>query len=473
MASRNPISSPSGPSASDPPENKIFLFTVYIVSLCILYRETTGDQILLYLGSLNLSIHDVILLSTTACLISLRKQIKITLISLIIGVIVAITFIGFLRGLFSTPYDAVFALRSTGSFAILLAVSLLLPAQGRIFADTRRAIIISSLALAALVALRTVFGASLFNTNDIIRELDINDGGRALTSAGALWLAFGAIFAAERTMAPNQGPHLRFKYGIVLSVLCIALVVSGQGTANAAGLLSILLVLAIAPGPFRSLRVSAIGTLALLGLVIVAASDLLTYDTLEHLMPSGMESWLLRRSGNLETRQEIWAGLMVDFESWPWISQYFGLPMGERPTIFVSLWGGIYWEYGIHSMYYGYLTVTGLVGVALYVLLLGLTAFGNAVRLKRTPSSPYLPGPSVGLALTVMCAVFGYSYDLRNEQGLMLAFAIAGATRSPPSRTGAKPAGSGSAGDRASPRMQAAAPRNAGMRSGLGHGDAP
>ncbi|MEP9376357.1 hypothetical protein ABLE91_06585 [Aquabacter sp. CN5-332] len=452
-------------------QSSIILYTTCVISFCVLFKEITGSQTLLYVGALNFSIHDVIFLSTVACLIALLKKIKLNAISLIIIALVAITLAGFLRGLLVSPYDAVFALRSTGAFIVLLVISVLLPDEGRIFADIRRVVIVSSIILASLVALRSIFGASLFITDDIIREVDINDGGRALTSAGALWLAFGGIFAAERAIAPRQGPHVRLNYGIILLVLCVALVASGQGTANAAGLLSILLVLAIAPGPSRELRVAAIGTMTLLGLVIVTASDLLTYDSLEHLLPSGMENWLLRRSANLETRQEIWAGLMVDFDSWPWISQYFGLPMGERPTIFISLWGGIYWELGVHSMYYGYLAVAGLVGVTLYVLLLGLTAFGNLTRLKKTPSNPYLPGPSVGLALTMMCAVFGYSYDLRNEQGLMLALAIASSTKSAPSRRMLQPVGPKRAGDLLPSRMKAAMPETADVRSRFGRGE--
>lgn len=418
-------------SRSEGVDDLAVLWMVWIVAACVTYSEITGGHHIVYIGSVNFTTIDVMFLASTACLLILapKRLIKFNIISSIIILLIVITLFSFLRGFMISNFEAVFALRSIGIFPALLALALVLPEESLVYDHIRRAVTTTGLVITGLVALRLMFGVKLFMTDELLLEFDVNDGGRALSSSGALWLAFGAIFAAEKTVAPRHVVQGRLKPAIVLALLCVAMIASGQGTSNAAGLLAILVVLAVTPGPFRDMRMLALGNLAILIFVLISAAGLLSYDALFDLLPAGMENWLLRRSANLEMRHMIWTALMADFDTWPWLSQNFGLPMGVHPTLLLPIWGGYFWEASIHSMYYGYLTITGRVGVTLYVVLLGLLTWRNFKRLATTPVSPLWPGPSVGLGLTVLCTVFGYSYDLRYEQGLMLGLAVVAATK--------------------------------------------
>ena len=115
---------------------------------------------------------------------------------------------------------------------------------------------------------------------------------------------------------------------------------------------------------------------------------------------------------------------MFDFARWSVFEQWFGLPAGQEPVIFMPILGGFYWEHSIHSMYYGLLPLNGLVGFALYLTLIGTELKKSIVLTFNGKTSDDRASSGLSLAMWTLLIIFGLSYELRAENGVMIAQAL-------------------------------------------------
>ena len=99
-------------------------------------------------------------------------------------------FISVARGLMDDPFAALIKVRSIGPVPIFLFLAALLNAEPYNWRPVLTAIRRTGLLLCLVVFIRTAFGPETLYFGEYVTVLDINDGARALTSSGALFLGF-------------------------------------------------------------------------------------------------------------------------------------------------------------------------------------------------------------------------------------------------------------------------------------------
>jgi len=386
---------------------RISLFAVQALFLTTVYSEIVGHATLFFVGSFNLTIAEPTLALSMATVIVLLvcRTPHFDFRILLLAAISSLTFMSFLRGLMVGPYEALFSLRANGPFTATLLLSCLLPMNPEFWSRIERTIVLAGLMLAGLAYLRLVLGPTFLIQMHFLDETAINDGGRALSSQGAVIIG-AAVLLQMRQVWQQKGFSL-----VSLCILVPGLLLSRQATASLATMCGFVILISLQPGPTRPLRIwlAGLGIFLVLFCVLIVPS-IVDPDTLEAVAPKAIVGDLLRRSQTLDTRQFVWAGLMRDFYGWSVEDQLFGLPAGVKPSIVIPLWGGLVWKASIHSMYFGLLPQIGIVGLALYLVL--LLAFAARAFTLSMSSSNEQRGPMIA-ALTVLVAIFGFSYELR------------------------------------------------------------
>lgn len=412
------------------------MWAIWAVLGTALFNALTGDLTLLTIGGYNFQIPEFVLifLLPALLLLAMRTTPVLSLTTTLIWTFAAIWGFGLLRGLADAPAAALTSLRSTAILPIFLLLATYLPKYEMPSDRILNAVKIAGALAGALVLLRTLFGPILFYSASIASQPDINDGGRAISAAGALLIAAAAIVAVYQAFAQAQLKRLRWRQLLTAMLLIAALLMSLQATAILAGLAGLLAVFCLAPGTYRTLRQLGLAAMVVSAmLILLAAPDLFSEQGLAGLLPADLAFQLSRRAANLNTRNFIWSGLLDSFQYWSTVDQLFGLPAGTRPQVLVPLWGGTYWEFSMHSMYFGLLPYAGIAGLAVFLALMVVLLFETWRKRDRATT---ISG-TLGFAFAAMLLVYGYGYDLRNEQGLFLALAAVSAMQGRQARAAA------------------------------------
>lgn len=410
-------------NSSDPWVRAVFWTTL----LLGFYREVAGSFTIMVIGSYNFTIVEpVVILCGLAILRVMSRAPGLSLRNVLMMSFGGLILIGFSRGLLVRPYDAITSLRLTGPLALILVWGAFIPAVETWHPRVQRALVTVGVMLGVVVMLRAVMGPSFLVIADVSNDLDINDGGRSLSAQGAIMLGSAAIVSLSRFFQRGFDGRARMVGVLVAAFLLVALLMTKQATATLAVIAALAGFFALAPGPLRNIRVLVL-TIAFgaAGFLYYVLPDLIS--DFNSLLPPSMAFDLSHRSQTFEARMEIWDGLLVDFHTWNWLSQLIGLPAGVKPVVWIQRWGGMYWDLSIHSMYYGVLPYAGVLGLCLYVLTLATAALGCVVRSFREGYSAF-PDAPLGFALIIIIAILGVSYEIRNENALLVVLSVAGAT---------------------------------------------
>lgn len=382
-------------------------------------RELFGDYRIMQIGAFDLSSYDLMIgTSLAACgwLSVIGRRIAVTVGSSLLLAIAGLALLNLLRGVPHHGIEALMALRATFPFVTYSLMGLLLAGAKFRYGDALQVFLKTAFVLSVLLFARSLLGPSYLYWGEYQNTYQINDGGRPLSANGTLLIGIGLLVMLPRLrrLSPTNF-DLRVAAGSTF--LFVALIISYQATAVVASLAAIATFIALDRGRARGFRAWAvvIGLISVAGLFAIA--DLLA------LLPKWIVGDVAQRAGNLGTRREVWDAFLDSFEGWPLANQLFGLPAGELPRFFVNTSGvTAEWQVSIHSMYFGTLPWTGVCGIVAYCTFL-LWVFLRCIwgALQRRPS---VLNPAVGAAFCVAVAIFGYSYEVRGEQNLLLALAI-------------------------------------------------
>ena len=382
-------------------------FAVWTVFLGALFRELANSTVLIELGGFNIQVFELGILATLIAIAFLAQRFKpsLRLPGLLALGLAGLLFLHILRGFALGPTNGIEALRASGPVAAILVLGIYLAAAKCSFGKIRSAIeIIAS--LAALLALGRLLGG--------VPIYEDFASGRPATSGGAMLIGAGLIFAVVN-WRPTAAPGLLWRTAKV-GFLGLALLVSQQATAIVATLIAIVVLLALY---WTRSRRWSIASLA--GLLCIILPTFLLRDWIISLLPEWIIGSRYERNSNLEWRQEIWQQVLNDFERWSVIDKLAGLPGGVVPT--VQLNNFTFWEHSLHSQYIGTLSAAGALGLFLYIALLLVIIF-LCIRALLTSGPPMQTEISLAIAFCTQLAVFGYSYELRPEHGLILMIAL-------------------------------------------------
>lgn len=389
--------------------HKPVMAAVYTILFFAVYQCVLSISSIVSIGSYNLTSAEVVLVVTVgACVYVASKQaVALSGSRLIMLMLAGLAFLSFSRGFLDDPFAASVMLRSTGVLIAVMILGAIAPREPRLFDAISRALINTGRILGVLVFLRLIFGPSLFMLTGHQFYLGFAEDGRPIVALGAFIIAGAAILSLSLFV---RGRSAKDGWGAAFCFL--SLLLSGQATAFMAGALGCVIILACEKGASLGGRQIASGLVLLfcLALVIVAQMPGVADNA-----PAFIQNLAQQRNNTFSTRQAIWSGLTADFQTWGIADQLLGLPANLKPKIYLLLWNGSFWNRSIHSMYFGSLVYMGLLGAASYVAMLlagivsGLGRLSKGVAIRGDTAAQ-------GIALCVLCAVYGYSYELRNSE---------------------------------------------------------
>lgn len=375
--------------------------TIWLLLAGGVVREVLGQTEIVSFGSYSLHSIDPCLFTAMLAMLGhvLHRQRGWPLYTVPILVMSGLIAFNFIRGLATDFATALLWFRANGGIVLLLLLAGFMRPSARIMRTARNALLVCAVALGVLVLLRLATYPSLFMALDV-SDAEVNDGGRALSAQGTFLMVLASGLVTTEIL--QRG---RFRWN-PLTLLAIALPVlillTRQGTAIIAEFFVLAIVIFLQPGKSQSGRILLGGAtlVALFGILAVSWSWL-----------AGSED-VLRRSGTLEGRREVWAALMDFWTRQSLSTQLFGLPGGQKPALHVFLSGGYReWLLSFHSMYYGALPMMGYIGALAYVALLAMLTWGTLVGIRRRSN----PGPAYPFAFCVATAILSYSYEVRGE----------------------------------------------------------
>lgn len=405
-----------------------FMAAVWTTLLLAFYRELAGMPTLAMLGNFNFTIVEALLVVVGASAFLGPKTTKPwsgwpAKLTVCFALLYSVAL---LRGLLTTPYDAITSMRLNAALPVILIWSLLAPPQMLWHRRVQRAVVVVGTLLGAIVAMRVVMGPSFLMALQDVNSQDINDGGRALSAQGSIMLVSAVVLLIARGIRSFPSDRIGALRDLWLgSILAVMEILTKQGTASLALFAAVGVVIAATPSRGRPFRAIAMGMLcALAGFALLMAQDPAVLNDVNNMLPPSMQFDLDHRGKTFETRQLVWTGLLNDMDTWSETSRWIGLPAGTKPTIWIPLWGGTYWGFSIHNMYYGLLPIMGMIGAGLYVALLSFMALGTMRRIVHGSSEDQFVA-TVALAWLLVVTVLGFSYEIRNENALLLAMALA------------------------------------------------
>lgn len=404
-----------GASATD----KLLPAAIWLAIGGQVWNSILGTSTIALIGTYNFTIAEVSLVASGLAVATgwLRYGLRSNVLALLVLAFAVLTAMNLLRGLMETPASALVMARSTVPFAVLLLISTVRYPEKSVAKPLLDALTLSALVLTAIVFARLIFGPQLFMIGGAgLSVTDINDGGRALPAGGALLLAIAAVAITAR--AVRGGPRAGRNAALATTIIA-ALVLTGQGTATIAGLIGLMVVIALERGPALPARLFLTGTVIVLSTILMLTLRELSSEDLENILPGQIFDNIARRDANLGTRELVWQAAWISFLQAPTFVKAFGWPTGASPDLLLQTrsWGWVTWTYSVHSMYFGTLIATGAVGAALYtIILLG------AGRLALVTLSSI--GNSLALAIFAMLILFGYTYSLPIEQAAILVLCL-------------------------------------------------
>lgn len=399
-------------AVSCPTHDNWVVLPVWAVLFGSLHGLVTGQVTLAAIGSYNLQLPELVLLTFVPALISIARRfpMRIGWSGLMAVAFIALWVGSMVRGLAVDPGAALTSARANSVLPTFLLLSLF-----RLNEATRleigRAVTTCATAVSAVLLLRLIFGPSLFYQTSFASDLHINDGGRALTAQAALILAAAMLISAAQMVAAGEAAARHLLHTLAFGTM---LLLSLQATAILAGLAGIVALLTFAPGRTLVLRqVTSASAMAAAIAVITLAPELLNFENLRATLPENLADQFGRRADNFDTRRLIAAGFLHDFEAWSAFDQLFGLPAGQILPLRTDLQGGTYWTSSLHNGYLGVMQSLGWLGLITLLLLLVTSAVFAFFHLAtgRRPESV------LSLALIAMLLVYAFGYDLRNEVG--------------------------------------------------------
>jgi len=264
---------------------------------------------------------------------------------------------------------------------------------------------------------RLAFGLNTFVAPDAVVP---NPEGRFLDSSAALMLGEASLIVLYRIGALPVGQKRRRMTAIFLVFFALVLI-SNQRSATAATLIGIGAIIAAFPRQRRKV-VFPLG-----GFVIVAASAAV-YGA--WIAAGGDLSSLLSRESqyyaktDYEWRLEQWQDVFDVYWQAGLVDQIIGMPISLVQSMAFRI-DRERLQFIAHSEYVALLMNSGLLGIALFVLML-VVAVGKGIMIMRGQTGGNIRTKNVGLAIAIIVsnAVFSYSYMIPNEQGLLLAVAL-------------------------------------------------
>jgi hypothetical protein len=395
---------------------RMLLIATQIAVLMVLSREITASGTLLQIGGYSMTIFEFIVLALVLAIVAnFTRLIESTGPYLIaVGVMTTILLFNFIRGLMIDPFAAIVSVRAIGPIAGFM---LLAPLIGKYPEATRRlrlTFVVATVILGMLALIRRSTG--------LLQTTYTSFDGRPIGSWGGLLMAVGCILIMSSLI---RGP----RRGRSVALLCISyagLVVTGQGTANICGLVGMAFVIASEAGTARALRqpLAAI-ILLMIGAVWLSAPQYLSPQAIGSAVSDDAGAYVGDREHTNMTRQYIWLGLWNDYQHWSSTDQLLGLPAGVKPVVLMPLWNGVLWQNSMHSMYLQTLVQQGMIGLAIYlILILSLLPIAIVRALGNFGDFRYPISPAAAAGILLAIALFGYSYDLGGEMAplLMLGF---------------------------------------------------
>jgi hypothetical protein len=397
----------------------------WLAILAAFNHELVGNYTLYQIGSYNLSSLDLMVVAPAiACIQLLVRRSHLLLDSLAVLVIGfgAIVLMNLLRGVPSYGLAALMALRAGAPVPEYLFLATLLVRERFNYRPLVNAIIWGSAALSVFALFRFVLGADFFFFGTFESVDQINDGGRALTSGGTMLLGSGVLLVAGRLVS-SKGVT-KTKAALDLAWRLPILLYTHQASAVAASLAGLATFMVLSRGKERPLRLFA----AAFALIVIAGFFFFG-NNLPNL-PEWAVGDLTQRVSNLEMRHEIWQGLIRSYTAWPPLDRSIGPPSGLLPEIIVHINNrSAEWAVSMHSAYYGALATVGAAGLLIYVLLVGTLAGRSAWRALHVNGD--VNGFALAAAIATSFIVFGYGYEIRGEQSLMMCLAYVLAARKP------------------------------------------
>lgn len=401
-------------------------WTVWFSFVLAVYREVVGHNTIVYIGGFNLTIAEPMFAmgAISAFLMLWRRPPRPTILRLLIWLFCAILALNLARGMAENANAAIISLRATGALWLFFIISTAYDPEQRLAKWSTSAVTAAAAALSLLVVARTIVGPQLFMQIAVSADL-INDGGRPLSALGALIIAAASTLLFSHLI--RRGTPLASWRGLSLAFLIGALLLTGQGTATVCGAVGMIVVFVLERGRARLLRLSTLALLIPLIVILAATPSLFDPTSWVGILPDEVISNFFRREANIGTRRLVWDGILAAYGHAGALEKLFGWPAGTAPLVIVQSphWGTVAWSASAHSMYFGTLMSHGAVGLGLYAGIVISAALTGIKKLGHVPTAAGGWTASGALAILSICGVFGYSYNISAEAGLLLGASIA------------------------------------------------
>jgi hypothetical protein len=410
-------------------EYRLMAWTVWACLAALFYREVTATPTITFIGSFNLTVVEpVALLASAAFVANLRKLgVRPHITTVLIFAMTLIWALNLYLGMRIASPTAILSLRASALFTIFMLISTLGNGVPSFVRSFEQALLPLCAGLSVLLVLRLIFGSTLFVQDAAqFAAIGVNDGGRPLSTFGAFLLAISAVHLLARIL--RQPTSRIYIDHFALVGVSLVLLATGQGTANAAASVGMLVVLLFQKGKTLGLRLILISVIAVGAVfsssVLPKLNDNAWWSSV---LPQSVATNLGRRQGNLTTRKEAWTGITRAFLESELQRKLLGWPAGQSPRIQVVNHNStvIEWNTGAHSMYFGTLLSHGAIGLACFVLILLVRAVSLAF--ESSSRSRGNQNRAEFLAFIAMIATYSYGYDVRNETAMVLAIALVGA----------------------------------------------
>lgn len=388
-------------------------WAVHFAVFATIHREIVGSYELLDTGAFQLwSLDPVIVLSLfgLAQRGSKRQGRLLAWPTALALVMFALTVFNIARGYPEFGSRAIVIARPSAAWLALALFGASVPrssANAKVITDVmlRGAWVLTGLAWA-----RLLLGPTWLYFGEYTSASEINDNGRALSSQATLAIGF-ASFISITAIRPVFSRHAAIVPLLRLVVFLLTVSLSKQSTATIATFAGLVVLMVLYPGRSRLMRCAVVTSGAVLAL---------TVKILDLSLPVWLTGDVSRRSGNFETRQEVWDSLMRDFPRWSTVDQFLGLPAGEMPKIFLLRHASyVDWNASVHSAYYGALVHSGRLGLVCYSLLLLATFVWAVISSYKGGGIPVLVA-----AFIAAIATESVSYEIGVTEAAALCFAL-------------------------------------------------
>jgi hypothetical protein len=318
--------------------------------------------------------------------------------------------VNFLRGILVSPGDSFNWLRS----AAFLILGPLCVICARANSGLERRVIqvftACALLLSALIFLRLAFGVTLFSSADLL-DLAAKNEGRPISVNGTITMNIAVVLLLAQAMRE------RWRIGLVrlavLLVIVAAALLTRQGTATICLIAGVTALFAFEKGISLPFRATVIVTASALGLFLSIVPP-------EAYLSADMQENMASRLNNRDTRKDVWEGFQRNFDEQDSLTQAIGFAANEHEGYLVNTARfAKMWKIEAHSMYYGMLGRGGYAGLALYLATLLALLASFLVAITRKYELTFFT-PAVGLSLLIQLAILGYSYEVRNDELLLL-----------------------------------------------------